>query len=103
NNALAVVIPSIWFENMPFSLLESLAIGKIVIASRIGGIPEIIKDGVNGILFDPNNSDDLAKKINQSQKININNIKINAITTMKNFSQEKHYESIIDIYNTIMR
>ena len=37
--------------------------GKPVIASRIGGIPEIVDDGVTGLLFEPGNADDLAEKI----------------------------------------
>lgn len=40
----AMITPSIWLENMPFSVLEALAKGKIVIASKIGGLPELITD-----------------------------------------------------------
>jgi len=43
-DAQAIIIPSVWFENMPLNLLESLARQKIVIAANIGGIPEIIID-----------------------------------------------------------
>lgn len=48
-----MVIPSIWYENMPFSLLEALAHGCPVVASKIGGLPEIIKIGYNGWLCQP--------------------------------------------------
>ncbi|MBI5913712.1 glycosyltransferase family 4 protein [Candidatus Azambacteria bacterium] len=51
--ARVVVLPSEWFENYSMSLIESFAKGKPVIASAIGGIPEIVRDGVNGWLFPP--------------------------------------------------
>ncbi|MCE5333270.1 MAG: glycosyltransferase [Desulfobacteraceae bacterium] len=62
-NAMAVVVPSEWYENYPFSVLEAMAFGKPVIASRIGGIPEQVEDGVTGYLVDPASADDLAEKI----------------------------------------
>jgi glycosyltransferase involved in cell wall biosynthesis len=53
------VLPSTVRESFGISLIESMACGKVVIASNIGGIPEIIKDGVDGLLFDPGNEKDL--------------------------------------------
>jgi len=43
--------------------VEAMAVGKPVIAARVGGIPEIVEDGVTGILVDPRNSQSLAKQI----------------------------------------
>ena len=62
-NAKTVVVPSIWYDNMPNVILESFAHGKPVIASNIGSLPELVEDGVNGYLFEPNNSEELARKI----------------------------------------
>lgn len=61
--AKVVVLPSVWYENYPFSLLEAQIFGKPIIASRIGGIPEIVHDKKNGRFFEPGNADDLAHKI----------------------------------------
>lgn len=47
----AVAIPSIWPEAFPYAALEALSIGIPVIASKIGGLPELVRDGVNGLLF----------------------------------------------------
>ena len=52
-NAAFVVVPSEWYENAPMSILESFAYGKPVIGTRIGGIPELIKEGEHGYLVDP--------------------------------------------------
>jgi glycosyltransferase involved in cell wall biosynthesis len=46
-----VVVPSLWYENTPFTVLETLAAGRIVVASDLGGIREIVGDGENGLLF----------------------------------------------------
>lgn len=58
-----LVVPSIWYENSPNVILEALAFKKPVIASAIGGIPEMISHGVNGLLFEPGNPSDLARQL----------------------------------------
>jgi len=58
-----LVVPSIWEENNPLTILEAFAAGVPVVASRIGGIPEIVSHGTNGLLFEPGNVDDLARAL----------------------------------------
>lgn len=53
DDALALCVPSEWCENASISALEGLAVGRPVIASRIGGLPELVRDGVDGILVEP--------------------------------------------------
>jgi glycosyltransferase involved in cell wall biosynthesis len=52
-NADTMVLPSLWPDNYPVSIQEAFQSGAIVIASRVGGIPEMIRDGVNGLLVEP--------------------------------------------------
>lgn len=59
----AVVVPSIWFENAPMVVYESLALGTPVIASNRGGLPELIQEGKNGVLFEPGDAKTLATAI----------------------------------------
>lgn len=61
--SMFVVLPSEWYENNPFSITESFALGKPVIGARIGGIPELVIDGKTGFTFEPGNSQDLKDKI----------------------------------------
>ena len=61
SHARFLVVPSRWYEMCPTAILEAMAMGLPIIASRIGGLPEIVQDGVTGLLFEPGNAEDLAK------------------------------------------
>jgi glycosyltransferase involved in cell wall biosynthesis len=61
--ARCVVQPSEWYENLPLSVLEALAHGRAVIASAIGGLPELVADGENGLLFPAGDEEALAEKL----------------------------------------
>jgi len=56
------VCPSEWYENCPLSVMESQKYGTPVIGARIGGIPELVLDRENGLLFESGNAEDLAEK-----------------------------------------
>lgn len=58
-----LVIPSVWYEPCGLVIWEANALGRPVIASRIGGIPESVDDGETGLLFEPGNVGELAEKI----------------------------------------
>lgn len=58
-----LIVPSIWPENLPCTILEAMASGTPVIASDLGGIPELIDDGINGFLFKHDDPGSLADKI----------------------------------------
>lgn len=57
------VCPSEWYENCPFSVMESQERGTVVLGAAIGGIPELVIDGENGLLFQSGDVDDLVEKI----------------------------------------
>lgn len=101
NNAKAIIIPSVWFENMPYSLIEAMSHKKTVIASDIGGMPELITDNENGILFTPGDPDDLAEKINSLDDDRIMLMGERASETIKKLSPQNYYESIINIYKKV--
>ena len=61
--AVCSIYPSIWYENCPLSVIESISLGTPVIGANIGGIPELIDDGQTGLLFDPFNENELNDKI----------------------------------------
>ena len=57
------VYPSEWYENCPFSVIESQMYGTPVVGSRMGGIPELVDEGVTGELFEAKNSEELEEKL----------------------------------------
>lgn len=63
SQAMALILPSICYEGFPRTLVEAFACGLPIIASRLGPLPELVNEGVTGMLFDPGNADDLAKKM----------------------------------------
>lgn len=54
------LVPSLWLETGPLTVLEAFAAGLPVIGSRLGGIAELVRDGIDGLLFEPGNSQELA-------------------------------------------
>lgn len=58
-----VVVPSVWEENFPYVITQSFSQAKPVIGTRRGGIPELIQHGVTGMLFEPDNFDELPSAI----------------------------------------
>lgn len=93
------IYPSEWYENCPFSVIESQLYGTPVIGSNMGGIPELINLGETGEVFEKGNKDDLKKKIeylwNDKNKLseyakNCRDLEFQII--------ENYYQEIINLY-----
>ncbi|MBQ8041371.1 MAG: glycosyltransferase family 4 protein, partial [Lachnospiraceae bacterium] len=57
------VFSSEWYENCPFTVMETQKYGTPIVASNIGGVPELVKDGVTGSLFEAGNKTQMKEKI----------------------------------------
>jgi glycosyltransferase involved in cell wall biosynthesis len=99
--AMCVVMPSIWFENFPYSILESFALGKPVVASEIGGMPEIVKDDKTGLLFPPGDALALSKCIGYLQQnpssVDAMGRKARAMVESR-FDPDTHYRQLRQVY-----
>jgi glycosyltransferase involved in cell wall biosynthesis len=62
-NALFVVVPSVWYEVFGLAIIEAFNYAKPVVAADIGGIPEVVEDGKNGLLYRPGDREDLRGKV----------------------------------------
>lgn len=101
--AAGVIIPSIWRENMPYSLLEALSYGKTVIASRSGGMPELIRDGESGFLFPPGDSAALAFKIDELKKTGTAGTGEAARRAVAGFNPAAHFGALAAVYEALVK
>jgi glycosyltransferase involved in cell wall biosynthesis len=101
NRAKALVLPSIWYENFPRTLVEAFGCGLPVIASRIGALAELVTDGVTGLLFEPGNAGDLAEKMRWAQEhpAEMAAMGQNARALYEaEFTPERNYKQLMAIY-----
>ena len=99
-----VVVPSECYENCPFSVLESLAMGKPVLGAAIGGIPELIDDGIDGWLFRPGDVEDLKDKILRLNQDGRGLSQMGRRARQKaeqRFGLEAHYQKLIAAYRRV--
>jgi glycosyltransferase involved in cell wall biosynthesis len=101
-NSSFVIVPSEWYENNPMAIIESYSLGKPVIASNIGGIPEIVEEGITGFGFRAGDVSELRRVIiraNSLSTIEYANISKGALNfANKKFHEEVHYRELLNIY-----
>jgi glycosyltransferase involved in cell wall biosynthesis len=99
------VIPSEWYENLPYAVLESFALGTPVVAANIGGIPELIDEGVDGVLFKPGDVDDLVDKIRSllARRQDLAEMGRQARAKIeRQYDAETHYDRVLSLYQTLL-
>jgi glycosyltransferase involved in cell wall biosynthesis len=105
SEASAIVVPSEWYENCPMSVLEAMAYGKAVVASRIGGIPELVVDGETGVLFEPGDAYELRSRISRLMDDPSLRARMGAagrVRVEKQFSVDKHNANLLETYRSLV-
>lgn len=98
-----LVFPSVWEENSPIVVREALLAGRPVVACNLGGVPEIVRDEVNGLLFDPFKDGDLQDKVKRLLKEPdllerlVKGARDTEIDTI-----EEHTDKLIHLYKSIL-
>jgi len=104
-NARAIIAPTLWYDNYPYSVLEAQAAGKVVIASRMGGIPEMIENEATGYLYEPRNKFDLRARIEDTMREGKNLQEIGRAARARverENGAEVHYQKIMGIYKSLI-
>ncbi len=103
--ALCTIVPSEWYENYPMSILESFACGTPVIGSHMGGIPELVRDGESGFLFESRNAEELRSKILtlvDNRDLAIQMGKTARQQVERENSPEAHYQATLQLYQALI-
>ena len=104
-NARAVVLPAQWYENAPISIMEAFALGKIVIGTNLGGIPEMIEDNETGYLFELDNEQqlvDIMLKVAEMPDAQLQQMGKNAREHVaKNFTSNNYLTKMLDLYQQL--
>ncbi|MFQ5471047.1 MAG: glycosyltransferase family 4 protein [Gammaproteobacteria bacterium] len=104
SEAAIVVVPSNWYENCPISVLEAMAYGKPLVASDIGGIPEIVLDEETGLLFDATDVGLLRhclEKLMGNKRLRQQFGAAGRARAEQYFSLDGHNNSLMGIYNAV--
>lgn len=99
-----VVLPSV-NESLPITVIESFFLKKLVIASNVGGVPELVKDGITGLLVDPRDPEHLSDKIgyayenfNETKKMTENAYRF----AEKELTSSKMVDATVECYRSII-
>lgn len=102
--SIATVLPSLWYEPFGLTVIETFAEGRPVIGSRIGGISELIDDGVDGYLVPPGDVDALRERIDALARDRGRAVAMGRAGRDKverDFTPELHYRRLMDVYRAV--
>ncbi len=106
-NSLCVCLPSEWYENGPYSIMEAMAVGKPVIVTHLAGLPEMVEDGVNGFIAKPFDMASLCKAVQKMCRLDNSDIAMMGQASMEKakekFDAENYLNNILAEYNGLMK
>jgi glycosyltransferase involved in cell wall biosynthesis len=100
-SSIASVVPSRWYENQPMTVLESFGSGVPVVASDLGGLPELVRDGVEGWLVPAENPIALAAALDRVWADPAQALSMGAAArrrVLQDFSTERHLDAVATVY-----
>lgn len=100
-----VFVLSSRFEGLPLSIIEAMRQGLPIVASRVGGVPELVADGINGLMFEPGDSTALAQSL--STILSDDNLRLrmgeeSRRRFLTEFSKERMIEETVKVYKQVL-
>jgi glycosyltransferase involved in cell wall biosynthesis len=99
--ATALVFPSIWYEGQPRTIIEAMAKGTPILASRLGSMAEMIEDGTSGLLFEPGDAADLSRQMQRLIEDEPLRQKMRSAARSEfenRYTAEKNYPQLLGVY-----
>jgi glycosyltransferase involved in cell wall biosynthesis len=103
--AAVLLVPSLWYEGFPMVIVEALSFGLPIIASRIGGLPEMVQDGHPGLLFEPGDPSALLQALRTfvSDTSSIEAMRQASRAQFdRHYTEQKNYETLTEIYSEVL-
>jgi glycosyltransferase involved in cell wall biosynthesis len=100
-----IVLPSVCYEGFPTVLVEAMLHEKAIICSNIGGLPDIVDDGVTGLLVEPGKPKDLADKIRylwDHPDVCREMGQAGRKKALQEYSEQKYYERLMNLYKKVL-
>ncbi len=98
----ALIFPSIWYEGLPMTIIESFVLETPVIVGNIGNGGSIVKDGVNGIKYEYDKPEALARAVLRMEKLDTTEYQYLCVGARKEYeekyTEESNYQELINIY-----
>lgn len=104
-NATALILPSVWYEGMPMTIIEAFALKTVVITSRMGAMQSMVRHQKNGLLFTPASASDLLANMRfvLDEKNQVAAMRNEAYADYQSrYSPESNYLQLIDIYKRVI-
>ena len=106
SDARFVIVPSMWHENYPYVVIQAFALGRPVIGSTRGGIPELVRPGSTGLLFNPEKPTELAAHMSRlwADPVSCTNMGRTAKALADSFFTPKAFQNeLLDAYDEVLR
>ena len=105
--ARVVVVPSEWYENAPLSVLEAYALGKPVLVSSHGGLPELVVSGQTGLIFEGGEAAELSDCLTRLKELADRDIEAMGVAARErveqSFSPQAYLGSVRALYGELQR
>lgn len=105
-NAYFIIVPSEWYENNPMTIIEAYSAGVPVIASNIGGIPEIVENGRTGFLFEGGEINSLKAALCKADSLTSQEYQVFSSSALcyaqDNFNEDRYYSLLMEFYKHIL-
>jgi glycosyltransferase involved in cell wall biosynthesis len=104
--AMALVMPSIWYEGFPVSVAEAYATGLPVIASNIGALPEVVKHERTGLVFEPGNAREFSDAVRRLARDSDMQSRLRSncrAEFLELYGEERNLQLLMQIYETAIK